>query len=81
MSLKDFFFKKAIENQIKNLPPAYKERVTRALLNNPDFLQRISEEIKKEMDMGKDRIEAAKSVMEKNQSELLNILGEDNLVQ
>lgn len=76
--LKEFFLKRMLEKELNNLPAAQKDKIIKAISENPDFFKNIAEEFKKEIDGGKSQFEAVSSVMDKNKTELMNILNSNN---
>ncbi|TSD03581.1 MAG: hypothetical protein Athens071426_178 [Parcubacteria group bacterium Athens0714_26] len=75
---KEFFLERMLEKELKNLPAEQKDKIIKALSENPDFFKNIAEEFKKEINSGKSQFEAASSVMDKNKIELMKILNSDN---
>lgn len=80
MSIKDFIFRKIAEREMKNIPEEYKQKIINLFLNNPDFMQIIAEEIKKEMDLGKDHSDAIREVLERHKEEAEELLRDGGIV-
>jgi mRNA-degrading endonuclease RelE of RelBE toxin-antitoxin system len=74
MGVKDFFMKKMLEKQMKDLPKDQQEKMIKLITENPEFFQKISNEIKQEMNSGKDQMAATMGVMRKHQAELQKIM-------
>lgn len=68
--LKDFFMKKMVESQMKGIPEEQKQKVLEMVSKNPEFFSKIAEEVKKEMDNGKDQMSATMEVVSKYKEEL-----------
>jgi hypothetical protein len=75
MGVKDFFMKKMLEKQLKNLPAEQRDKMIAVISENPEFFQKIAEEIKAEQKNGKDQMAATMVVMRKHQGELQKIMG------
>ena len=74
MGFKDFFQKKMIDRQLKNLPPQQKEMFEKLFQKNPEFMEKISNEIQLRKAKGQDEMLATISVMKENQAELQKLL-------
>lgn len=59
-----------LESQLKNVPEEQKQKIFKAVGENPDFFKTLAEEIKKEMASGKNQMAAAMAVIEKNKEKL-----------
>ena len=75
MGVKDFFMKKMLEKQLKDLPTEQREKMISVISANPKFFQKIAEEIKAEEKKGKNQTAATMEVMRKHQGELQKIMG------
>jgi chromatin remodeling complex protein RSC6 len=75
MGVKDFFMKKMLEKQLKDLPAEQRDKMIAVISENPEFFQKIAEEIKAEQKNGKDQMAATMVVMRKHQGELQKIMG------
>jgi len=75
MGVKDFFMKKMLEKQMKDLPKDQQEKMVKLITENPEFFQKISKEIQTAMKGGKDQMSATMEVMRKHQGELQRIMG------
>jgi len=75
MGVKDFFMKKMLEKQLKDLPADQRNKMIAVISENPEFFQKIAEEIKAEQKSGKDQMAATMTVMRKNQGALQKIMG------
>ncbi|OGI83529.1 hypothetical protein A2997_00290 [Candidatus Nomurabacteria bacterium RIFCSPLOWO2_01_FULL_36_10b] len=65
-----------VEKQMKNVPPAQREMVTRMVQNNPQLFKKIADEIEAKKKEGKPEMYAAIEVMKKYQSELQKLSGQ-----
>lgn len=73
--IRDFFTKMALKKQIGHLPPAQQEAITKAVQENPEFFQKISDEIQnKQKHENKSQLEATMEVMRKYQGDMQKIL-------
>lgn len=75
MGVKDFFMRKMLEKQLKDLPADQRDKMIEVITNNPEFFQKIAEEIKAAQAKGKDQMAATMEVMRKHQAELQKIMG------
>lgn len=72
---KEFFIKKMLESQLKNVPQEQKEKILKAVSENPEFFTKLAEDVKKEMDSGKGQMEAVMAVLPKYKDELGKLMG------
>lgn len=72
---KQFLMKKMMKSQMKNLPQDQQDKVMKAIEENPELFDKIGKEIEEEVKKGKDKQQAAMSVMLKHQKELQNLMG------
>ena len=75
MGVKDFFMKKMLEKQLKDLPADQRDQMIAVISENPEFFQKIAAEIKQKQKEGKDQTVATMEVMRKHQGELQKIMG------
>ena len=75
MGVKDFFMKKMLEKQMKDMPADQREQMIEVITKNPEFFQKIAKEIKQKQKEGRDQMAATMEVMRKHQSELQKIMG------
>jgi len=71
---KNFFIKKMLESQLKNVSAEQKEKIMKAISNNPEFFAKLAEDVKKEMDSGKNQMSAVMAVLPKYQDELKKMM-------
>ena len=71
---KDFFLKKMLDSQLKNVPEEQRQKVIEMISQNPDFFNKIAEEVKKEVDAGKNQMSATMEVVQRHKSELEGLL-------
>lgn len=64
-----------LKRQMKDLPPEQQELMMKAIEANPDFFEKIAQEIKEKTDAGGNQMYAAMQVMQKYQSEMQKIFG------
>ncbi len=73
--IKNFFVKKLVEKQLKNVPPAQREMIIKMVEKNPDLFKKIAEEVEnKKKHEGKDEMTATMEVMKKYQNEIRNLM-------
>lgn len=70
MGVKDFFTKKLLERQMKNMPEDQKEMMVALIQDHPEFFEKIANEIKKKKAEGKGDAAATMEVMRKHQAQL-----------
>ena len=75
MGVKDFFMKKMLEKQMKDLPADQRDQMIAVISENPEFFQNIAKEIKQKQKEGRDQMAATLEVMRKHQGELQKIMG------
>lgn len=66
--------KKMLESQLKNIPEEQKEKVLEMVSNNPEFFDKIAEEVKKEIEAGKDQMSATMGVVSRYKEELRKLI-------
>ncbi len=71
---KSFLLKQMLKRQLKGLPPAEVERITKLVSANPEFFERIGKEIKEKTKGGMTEMEATMRVMREHQAELQKIM-------
>jgi len=64
-----------LESQLKNVPQEQKEKIMKAISENPEFFAKLAEDVKKEMDSGKNQMAAVMAVLPKYQDELRKMIG------
>lgn len=74
MSIGNFFLKQLLKSKMKGVPAADQERIFNALDKNPEFFQKIAEEVQVKMKSGKGQQEAVMEVLGKYQDELKKIM-------
>lgn len=72
--LKEFLMKKMLQSQLKNIPPAEREKILAMVEKDPNLFMRIAEEVKENMKGGKDQLAAATEVMQKHKDEIQKLL-------
>ncbi len=74
--LKNFFMRKMLQSQLKQLPKDQQEQVMTMLEKEPELFMKIAEEIQAEMKKGKDQMQAAMAVMPKYQDKLRTLMAQ-----
>lgn len=72
--IKDKAVEKMMEKQLGQLPPAQRDMIMKAVSENPEFFQKISDEIKALEKSGKNQMAASMEVMRKYQGDLQKIM-------
>jgi len=75
MGIKDFFIKKAVQSQLKNVPKDQQEMIMKLVENNPELFTAIASEVKALTKSGKSEMSAMMEVMKKHQAELQKAMG------
>jgi hypothetical protein len=75
MSIGNFFLKQLLKSKMKGVPEADQQRIFNALDKNPQFFQKIAEEVQVKVKSGKGQQEAVMEVLSKHQDELKRIMG------
>ncbi len=68
--IKEFFMKKMLERQLKNLPKDQQDKIISAVTKNPALFETIAKEIQEAVKAGKPQTAATMEVMRKHQAEL-----------
>jgi len=74
--IKEFFLRKMMESQLKNVPQKYRDKAIKAFSDNPDFFNEIAQEVKKLTQAGMSQMEAVQKVLLARQEEVKNVFGE-----
>ncbi|MBP6857855.1 MAG: hypothetical protein KBC11_01545 [Candidatus Pacebacteria bacterium] len=72
--LKKMITNKLMEKQLKNLPPAQRDAIMKAVEANPDFFKMLSKEIEDAKKSGKSEMAASMEIMRKHQGELQKLM-------
>lgn len=72
--IKEFFMKKLLERQLKNVPPEYRDKLIGVISKNPEFFKQLNEEIEKKVKGGESQMKASLEVMRKHQAELQKMM-------
>ncbi len=74
MGIKDFFLKQALKYKMKDVPPEQQEKLMAVLDKNPQFFEKIGEEVKRKMKGGMSEMAATMVVMREHQHELQKLM-------
>lgn len=74
MGIKDFMLKQMLKSKMKGMPQAQQDMMLELIDKNPDFFQKIGEEVKQRMKEGKGETAATMEVMRKHQAELQKLM-------
>lgn len=75
MGIKDFFIKKAVQSQLKNVPKDQQEMIMKLVEENPELFASISKEVKALTKSGKSEMVAMMEVMKKYQGDIQKAMG------
>ena len=70
MGVKDYFAKKLLEKQLKNVPESQRGTIMKLVEKNPEIFEKIANEIKEKKNAGQDETMATFSVMKKYEPKL-----------
>lgn len=76
MGIKDFLLKQALKHKMKNVPEKERERLLAIMEKNPDFFNKIGDEIQRRVKSGQGELSATMAVMRENQAKLQKIMSE-----
>lgn len=71
--LKEFFLRKMLKSQLKDMPEAEQEKLIKVISENPELFQKIAEEVQAKTKDGKDQMAAMLEVMTKYKDELQKV--------
>lgn len=74
MGLKSFFLRQTLKHKMKDMPEAERERMVALVEKNPEFFQKIGEEIKRRTKAGESELAATMVVMREHQAELQKLM-------
>lgn len=74
MGIKDFFLKQALKYKMKDVPEAQRDQMMAVIEKNPEFFQKVGEEIQKRVKAGESELAATMVVMREYQAELQKIM-------
>ncbi len=72
--IKEFFLKRMMQSQLKNMPKDQQEKVMHLIEKNPDLFMKIAKETQEKVKSGKDQMAAMMEVSKKHQAELKKAL-------
>lgn len=70
---KEFFVRKLIESKMKDVPKEQRDMVITMIEKNPDFFQKLAEEIQVEIEKGEDQMTATMNVMKRHEESLKSL--------
>jgi hypothetical protein len=71
---KNFMLKQALKAKMKDVPEAEREKLLKVMEANPDFFEKIGEEVKKLTSSGMGEMAATMKVMREHQAELQRLM-------
>lgn len=72
--IKEFFIRRMIEGQLKQLPSDQREKIVNMFLENPEFFETLAKELRDEMNSGKDQASALQEIMLRHRDELEKVM-------
>ncbi len=72
--MKSFFLKQLLKSKMKDVPAVEQEKIFAMLEKNPDFFQKIAEEVQTKIKSGKDQQAAVMEVLTSHKDELQKIM-------
>lgn len=72
---KNFLMRKLIQSKMKDVPKEEQEKLIGMIEKNPEFFQKIGQEIQAKMNGGKDQMTATMEVMQAHQEEVKKMMG------
>ena len=72
----NFFMKKLMEHQLKNVPADQREMIMKMVDKDPELFKKISKEVKEKQKNGVDQFTASTSVMMKYKKEIQKLMQE-----
>ena len=74
MGIKEFLLRKSMERQMKDMPEGQRNMFMDMVKKNPEFFQKLQDEIKACVKKGQNKTIASISVMKKHQNEIQNMM-------
>jgi hypothetical protein len=71
---KNFMLKQAMKAKMKDVPEAERDKMLELVEKNPEFFQKIGEEVQRRVKSGQSEIAATMVVMREHQSELQKLM-------
>jgi hypothetical protein len=71
---KNFMLKQALKAKMKDVPEAEREKLLKVMEANPDFFEKIGEEVKRLTKSGMSEMAATMKVMREHQAELQKLM-------
>lgn len=72
--LKDWLMRKMVASKMKDVPKEQQEQMIALVQKNPEFFQKIAQEIQAKVSGGKDQMAATMEVMQAHQEELKQLM-------
>jgi len=77
--IKEFFIRRMLESQLKQMPQDQREKIVRMFSENPDFFETLGYELQEEIKQGKSQSEAIQELLLRHRDELQRIAQNDVL--
>jgi len=77
--IKEFFIRRMLESQLKQMPQDQREKIIRMFSENPDFFETLGHELQEEIKQGKSQSEAIQELLLRHRDELQRIAQNDVL--
>ncbi len=72
--IKEFFVRRMLESQLKQVPQDQREKIIKIFSENPDFFETLAHELQEEMKRGKNQGDAMQELMLRHRDELGRIM-------
>lgn len=74
MGIKDFILKQTMKAKMKGLPPEQQDMIMSVIESNPEFFEKINEEVKRKKKAGMSEEAATLQVMREHQGEFQKLI-------
>lgn len=74
MGIKDFFLNQALKYKMKDVPEEQRDKLIAVMEQNPEFFQKVGEEVKRRVKNGESELAATMAVMRQHQAELQKVM-------
>lgn len=71
--IKEFFMRKMLSSQLRDVPEADREKLFQALQEHPELFQNIAKEVEAGMKAGKDKMAVTMEIVQKYEKELSQV--------
>lgn len=71
---KEFFIKKMLASQLKDMPKDQQEKIIKVVTENPEIFEKIGKEIQEKTSQGKNQMQVAMEIAKKYQNEIKKLM-------